>query len=79
MFQLLNYNQGKLILLCVIVLILSCFQGHNANSHINSINEEKKNSSHPSGPFLPRAPFAELIIILFLLVLALALPLNVSD
>ena len=74
MFALFGYRNGYFVLCAIICLVLCCFQSASANKEINRINEENAHNIYKQN--LPTAPFVSLIFSIFILVLALVLPMK---
>jgi len=74
MFELMNHLQGRFIIFAIILLVLSCVQSHEANKHINYLNE--LNADDYRKPKYQTAPYVPLIITIILLVVALVIPLS---
>ena len=73
-FEMIKYFQGKLILAAIFWLVICCFDCSSANKGIDKINDA--NSSDYRIPSMHRAPFAGLIIVIIILVIALVTPLS---
>ena len=76
-FGLFNYWQGKLILAAIIYLVFSCFDAKEANKGIDKINEQNLDNYHIKS--MHRAPYASLICIIIILIIALVFPLTLSE
>ena len=74
LFENIQYLHGKLILAAIIYLVFCCFDCISANKEIDKINDANSSDYHIKP--MHRAPFAGLVIIIIILVIALASPLS---
>ena len=68
--------QGKLILLCLFIIVAAIFQSNEVNKLINRLNEENKHNYRK--PVYMTASYYSLILAVVLLILVLILPFTPS-
>jgi hypothetical protein len=74
LFEIFKYWQGKIVFGAVLFLLVCCVQCYEVNKQINRINEE--NAERYDIEKMKTAPYACLVFVVILLVVALIVPLS---